>query len=112
MAQPVGLVVEPVVLNRLGIFPESATTVLADCPWRYRWPDSVRDEVLARLLALNADRYEQEVTLGLHSKGAKQAARAAKAGSTATAKRRGRPPKASQTADTEPMQAEQMGLGL
>jgi len=30
MAQPVGLVVEPVVLNRLGIFPESATTVLAD----------------------------------------------------------------------------------
>ena len=33
MAQPVGLVVEPVVLNRLGIFPESATTVLAD--WRH-----------------------------------------------------------------------------
>jgi hypothetical protein len=81
-------------------------------PWRYRWPDAVRDDVLARLLALNADRYEQEVTLGLHSKGAKQAARAAKAGSTATGKRRGRPPKASQTADTEPMQAEQMGLGL
>lgn len=26
MAQPVGLVVEPVVLNRLGVFPESATT--------------------------------------------------------------------------------------
>ena len=25
-------------------------------PWRYRWPDTVRDEVLARLLALNADR--------------------------------------------------------
>ena len=23
-------------------------------PWRYRWPDPVRDEVLARLLALNA----------------------------------------------------------
>jgi len=30
MANPVGLVVEPVVLNRLGIFPESATAVLAD----------------------------------------------------------------------------------
>lgn len=29
MAQPVGLVVEPVLLNRLGVFPESATTVLA-----------------------------------------------------------------------------------
>jgi hypothetical protein len=37
----------------------------------------VRDDVLARLLALNAERYEEEVNLGLHSKGAKQAARAA-----------------------------------
>ncbi len=25
-------------------------------PWRYRWPDEVRDEVLARLLELNAER--------------------------------------------------------
>lgn len=39
-------------------------------PWRYRWPDSVRDDVLARLLALNADRYEEEEAMGLHSKGA------------------------------------------
>ena len=29
-------------------------------PWRYRWPDEVRDEVLARLLALNSERAEQE----------------------------------------------------
>jgi len=29
-------------------------------PWRYRWPDEVRDEVLARLLKLNADRAEEE----------------------------------------------------
>ena len=29
-------------------------------PWRYRWPDRVRDEVLARLLALNAQRAEEE----------------------------------------------------
>lgn len=29
-------------------------------PWRYRWPDDIRDEVLARLLALNAERAEQE----------------------------------------------------
>jgi hypothetical protein len=28
-------------------------------PWRYRWPDDFRDEVLARLLALNAERAEQ-----------------------------------------------------
>lgn len=28
--------------------------------WRYRWPDEVRDEVLARLLALNAERAAEE----------------------------------------------------
>jgi hypothetical protein len=34
-------------------------------PWRYRWPDEIRDEVLARLLALNAQRAEQERLAGL-----------------------------------------------
>ena len=29
-------------------------------PWRYRWPDDVRDDILARLLALNAERAERE----------------------------------------------------
>jgi len=29
-------------------------------PWRYRWPDEFRDEVLARLLELNKQRAEQE----------------------------------------------------
>jgi hypothetical protein len=48
-------------------------------PWRYRWPDAVRDDVLARLLALNAERYAEEVAMGLHSKGAKQAAKASRA---------------------------------
>jgi hypothetical protein len=33
-------------------------------PWRYRWPDPVRDEVLARLLKLNAERAEQEHLAG------------------------------------------------
>jgi hypothetical protein len=33
-------------------------------PWRYRWPDVVRDEVLARLLALNAKRAEEEKMAG------------------------------------------------
>lgn len=37
-------------------------------PWRYRWPDDVRDDVLARLLALNQERYEEEVRQGLHAK--------------------------------------------
>ncbi len=81
-------------------------------PWRYRWPDAVRDDVLARLLALNAERYAEEVALGLHSKAAKQAAKASKAGGTAGAKRRARPPKAVQSGETEPTQTEQMGLGL
>jgi len=34
---------------------------------RYRWPDDVRDEVLARLLALNAERHAEEVAAGLVS---------------------------------------------
>lgn len=29
-------------------------------PWRYRWPDPVRDEVLGRLMALNAERAAEE----------------------------------------------------
>ncbi|MCB9643726.1 MAG: hypothetical protein H6728_11695 [Myxococcales bacterium] len=29
-------------------------------PYRYRWPEEVHDEVLARLLALNQERHEQE----------------------------------------------------
>ena len=34
-------------------------------PWRYRWPDDIRDQALARLLALNAQRAEQERLTGL-----------------------------------------------
>jgi hypothetical protein len=33
-------------------------------PWRYRWPDEIRDEVLARLLTLNAQRAEEEQLSG------------------------------------------------
>ena len=40
-------------------------------PWRHRWPDSVRDDVLARLLALNAERYAEEQAMGAHSKSRK-----------------------------------------
>ena len=36
-------------------------------PYRYRWPDAVRDEVLARLLALNAERAAEEVRSGVKS---------------------------------------------
>ena len=34
-------------------------------PYRYRWPDTVRDEVLARLLALNAERAAAEARAGI-----------------------------------------------
>ena len=33
-------------------------------PYRYRWPDATRDEVLARLLALNADHATEEARSG------------------------------------------------
>jgi len=36
-------------------------------PWRHRWPDEVRDDVLARLLALNAERFAEEQETGLQS---------------------------------------------
>jgi hypothetical protein len=81
-------------------------------PWRYRWPDAVRDDALARLLALNAERYAEEVVLGLHGKGGKQAAKASRAGGAAGGKRRGRPPKTSQVGETGDDQTEQMGLGF
>jgi hypothetical protein len=47
-------------------------------PWRYRWPNEVRDEVLARLLELNAKRAEEEASSG--------ATKTKKRGKKATAK--------------------------
>ena len=35
---------------------------------RYFWPSDFRDEVLARLLDLNAERYAEEVRAGLHDR--------------------------------------------
>jgi hypothetical protein len=34
-------------------------------PWRYRWPDETRDDVLARLVELNGERAEEEARLGM-----------------------------------------------
>jgi hypothetical protein len=34
-------------------------------PWRYRWPDDCRDEVLARLLELSRQRAEEERLSGV-----------------------------------------------
>jgi hypothetical protein len=46
-------------------------------PWRYRWPDKVRDEVLTRLLELNAQRAKEEASSGaalVNKKGGKKTA--------------------------------------
>jgi hypothetical protein len=57
-------------------------------PYRYRWPDDIRDEVLARLLELNAQRANEEAHAGITA--------ATKRGNKPTAKRA---PKTSQTED-------------
>jgi hypothetical protein len=60
-------------------------------PWHFRWPDDFRDEVLARLLALNAERAEQERLAGVaaeaadgNSKGRKKSAKGTKHGKKST----------------------------
>lgn len=57
-------------------------------PYRYRWPDEVRDDVLARLLELKAERAKEEARSGAAAdkksrgmKAAKAAAKTNKAGS-------------------------------
>jgi hypothetical protein len=77
-------------------------------PWRHRWPDAVRDDVLARLLALNAERFAEEQAMGVQGKGGKTPTKA-NAGSS---QRRVRAAKASQTATADSQQVEQMGLSL
>ena len=37
-------------------------------PWRYKWPEAIHDDVLARLLDLNQTRYDEEIRLGRHGK--------------------------------------------
>ena len=49
-------------------------------PYRYRWPDEVRDEVLARLLELNTERAREEARSGAaagKTRGGKPAAKRA-----------------------------------
>ena len=41
-------------------------------PWRYRWPDDFRDEVLARLLELNEQRYKEESGVAAEPKSKKK----------------------------------------
>jgi hypothetical protein len=71
-------------------------------PWRHRWPDAIRDDVLARLLALNAERYGEEQAMGLQGKGGKVVAMATDVGNMRGKK--GKPPQAPDSY--------QMGLAL
>lgn len=43
----------------------SRWTGLRRKPWRYRWVDADRDEILARLLAINKQRAEEEAIAGV-----------------------------------------------
>ncbi len=43
-------------------------------PYRYRWPDDVRDEVLARLIELNGERAAAEERAGVAKRPARRAA--------------------------------------
>lgn len=69
-------------------------------PYRYRWPDAVRDEVLARLLDLNQKRYQEEVAAGLHGKVEKSAAGATKKAAAKTPRKAGKAKAKSGTATT------------
>jgi len=68
-----------------GTSNQELTTRRRRKPWRYRWPDDFRDEVLARLLELNRQRAEEERQSGAaaeagQSKPAKKSTRGARAG--------------------------------
>jgi hypothetical protein len=66
-------------------------------PWRYRWPDDVRDEVLARLLELNTQRAEQERLAGLAAEAATGMSQGRKKlSSTATSRRKQSAPNTAQ----------------
>jgi hypothetical protein len=55
-------------------------------PWRYRWPDEFRDEVLARLLALNQERAAEEKAMSAAGKASSEAGKGNRGRSTTTRK--------------------------
>ena len=58
-------------------------------PYRYRWPDAVRDEVLGLLLELNAERAAEETRAGGAGAPAAAGSRAERSPSRASAPRSG-----------------------
>jgi hypothetical protein len=51
-------------------YEDEPSAVRRKKPWRYRWPDEFRDEVLARLLELNKQRAEDERLAGVQAEAA------------------------------------------
>lgn len=56
-------------------------------PWRLRWPDEFRDEVLARLLELNEQRHKEELLLAKQAAPGDQAKKTSGGKSTGSTKR-------------------------
>lgn len=71
----------------------------------YHWPDVTRDDVLARLLALNEERHQEEVDQDIHGGGCGRGG-GGSSGAYGTGRRRRRPPK------TPPAGSDQIGLSL
>jgi hypothetical protein len=78
-------------------------------PYRYRWPQAIHDEVLARLLTLNQQRYDQEILMG---KGAskKGGTRNMKGGTKQGGKPKTTQAKATKQLDLIPPDTEQLNL--
>jgi hypothetical protein len=67
---------------------DSSSTRQKKKPWRYRWPDDFRDEVLARLLELNEQRHKEELLVGSSQLLEKQKVKEKEKRSRSTAKRK------------------------
>lgn len=70
--------------------PARARTRQRRKPWRYRWPDDIRDEVLARLLKLNSDRAAAERRTGAAAASKKGPAARTKTSRSASSKKASR----------------------
>ncbi len=53
-------------------FANAVQTGKRKLPWRHRWDETTHNDILARLLQLNQERYDAEVRLGKHSQGKKK----------------------------------------
>lgn len=55
--------------HEASVFESYVKTERKSLPWRYRWNQELHDEILGRLLDLNAQRHEQEMIMGSKGSG-------------------------------------------